>query len=306
MRGPWRYPLFAVFGAVFLIPASVALALDQASLEELERLLRDLGFDPGIIDGVVDDDTLAAIRAYQDFASLPGDAAPDARLLDELRGVATAFAALNAGKAEAVAAPSPDLGVDAPEAQDPPASESAVLSEKVIVPPPPPPPKLKPFAVAEEKESQVVELPPADWDEPATDEELPPDIILDPELLNDPIVHGADEPPADPVAAAQARIDAELAPYRTQLQDGGLTRAALAKQFNDEGRGLLQQSHYDEAILKFSVAIHLDPDFAGAYSNRGTAYQRLQESQLALQDFEKAKALGFGGFRTRDGKNPLN
>ncbi|MPZ12633.1 MAG: tetratricopeptide repeat protein [Kiloniellaceae bacterium] len=283
MSAFWRPFLVAALALTVLAPASAAAALDQASLEELEGLLRDLGFDPGTVDGVVDDDTLAAIRSYQDFALLPGDPAPDARLLDELRGVAAAFAALNAGKAE-----------------------DAALPEKVIVPPAPPPPKLKPVAVAEEKESQVAELPPADWDEPATGEDLPPDVILDPELLNDPIVHGAEDPPVDPVDDARARIDAELLRFLHLLNEGSLTRADLARQFNAEGRELLQQAQYDEAILKFSVAIHLDPTFAGAYSNRGTAYQRQEESALAKADFEKAKELGFGGVRMKNASNPLN
>src|SRR3546814_11772672 len=54
---------------------------------------------------------------------LSGPPEPDRRLLDELRGVAAAFAALSAGKEKVPPIP-------------------AALPEKEIVPPPPPPPKL--------------------------------------------------------------------------------------------------------------------------------------------------------------------
>jgi peptidoglycan hydrolase-like protein with peptidoglycan-binding domain len=287
---PWRSLLIAVLALTLLPSVGRAATLDQAALMELESLLRDLGFDPGVVDGVVDDDTLAAIQRYQDFALLPGEPAPDARLLDELRGVAAAFAALNAGKAEAV----------------------ETMPEKVIVPPPPPSPKLTAPEIAEAEEeaeeepAEAAALPLPQAAETLSDENLPPDVIMDPALLNEPIVHGADEPPAGPVDDIQTRIDAELLRFLHLLNDSRLSRETLARQFNDEGRGLLQQAHYDEAILKFSVAIHLKPDFAGAYSNRGTAYQRQQESMLAKADFDKAKELGFDGFRAKDAKNPLN
>jgi len=176
-----------------------------------------------------------------------------------------------------VPSPLPDLGAG-PEAA--PAPEP--VAEKVVVPPPPAPPKLKPLEAAPEPaepQEQVAALPP-------------------PEADAAPEVGPADE--------AQARIDAELAPYRQELDSGSVTPAALAKRFNDDGRKLLQTARYEDAIVKFSVAIFLDPDFAGAYSNRGTAYQRSDQSDLAQADFDKAKALGFGGFRLRDGSNPLN
>lgn len=288
MVGSWRFSLLLFSAAALLLAAAPARALDQAELTELETLLRDLGFDPGPVDGVVDADTTEAIRRYKDFALAPGAPEPSAALLDELRGVAAAFAALNADKAKAAAAepvpPLPDLGAGPEET---PAPEP--VAEKVVVPPPPAPPKLKPLDAAPEPaleptlenktEEQVAALPPPEAET---------------------------APEADPADEAQARIDAELAPYRQELDSGSLTPAALAKQFNDEGRKLLQAAQYDDAIVKFTVAIFLDPDFAGAYSNRGTAYQRSDQGELAQADFDQAKALGFGGFRLRDGSNPLN
>lgn len=322
MHVSWRTFLLAAFALTLALPGGAAVALDQPSLEEMEGLLRDLGFDPGAIDGVVDEATIEAIRQYQDFALRPGAPEPSQSLLDELRGVAAAFAALNADKRQRVSAeappePPPDLGAGSPAAEEPAAEavpapeaaqepEVAELPEKVVVPPPPAPPKLiveqapaEPEAPAKpeapvEPEAQVAELPPPAAP-PAVEEPAPPSSAKVAEIET-----------LDPAALEQLRIDEALAPYRAQLNDGSLTRAELARQFNGEGRALLQQAQYDDAILKFTVAIHLDPDFAGAYSNRGTAYQRNEEAELAKQDFDKAKTLGFGGFRVKDGRDPLN
>lgn len=329
MLASWRPSLLAAVVLSLALPGDAALALDQPSLEEMEELLRDLGFDPGPVDGVVDEITLEAIRQYHDFALRAGPPEPSPSLLEELRGVAAAFAALNADKRQQVAADAPpepeaapeipDLGAGSPAPQAPEVEADAdplqevpeepgvaEVPEKVVVPPPPIPPKLfaeeapaAPEAPAEPEapatpEPQVAELPPP-ADDPSAAEPGPPSAAEVAEIEE-----------LDPAALLQQQIDGELAPYRAQLNDGSLTRAELARQFNTEGRALLQQAQYDDAVLKFTVAIHLDPDFAGAYSNRGTAYQRKEEGELAKQDFEKAKTLGFGGFRVRDGRDPLN
>lgn len=308
----WRLPKIAALVLVLTLPGGAGMAMDQAALKELESLLRELGFDPGNVDGVVDEATIEAIRQYNDFAVRPGEPEPSQSLLDELRGVAGAFAALSAAKREepegealppqAVpepkAPPTPTQGaaVPEPEAPEPPAAEPPPVSEppaKVVVPPPPAPPKLVAEAPAQQQPAQVAELPP--------NQEVPGDGPSPPSAGEI-----ADMEPLDPAAALQLRIDEELAAYRVQLQYGDLSPVELARRFNDDGRKLLQQAQYEDAILKFSVAVYLDPGFAGAYSNRGTAYQRQQETDLAKQDFEKAKALGFGGLRLRDGSNPLN
>ena len=311
MLASWRPFLLAAVALALLLPGAAARALDQAALEEMEGLLRDLGFDPGRVDGVVDEVTIEAIRQYHDFALRPGPPEPSQSLLDELRGVAAAFAALNADKRQQVSAETPATPESPPEATEPGAAgpptaapepppeppqepEVAELPQKVVVPPPPAPPKLIVEDRPADPEAQVAELPPPAA-APPVEEPAPPSAA-----------EVAEIEPLDPAALAQLRIDEELAPYRTRLNDGSLTRAELSRQFNDEGRKLLQQAQYDDAILKFTVAIHLDPSFAGAYSNRGTAYQRKDETDLAQQDFDKAKTLGFGGFRVKDGRDPLN
>ena len=309
----WALGLALGFGLAGAVPGSSAWALQTAELKELEELLHDLGFDPGPVDGTVDAATIDAIRRYQEFAALPGDPEPSARLLDELRGVAAAFAALNAGKEKAAASELPDLGSGtAPEDSAPPEAEPGAVVEKVVVPPPPAPPKLSaPEELAPQiagnptAESQAAEKETAAEDNNETP--APPQVAALPpaEEAAPPAMPAPPVEAVEPVDEAQARIDAELAPYRQQLADGSLSREALARQFNDEGRKLLQQAHYEEAIVKFSVAIQLDPNFAGAYSNRGTAYQLQDEGELAKADFDRSKQLGFGGARLGDSANPL-
>ncbi|MEQ8354622.1 MAG: tetratricopeptide repeat protein [Kiloniellaceae bacterium] len=316
----WRFLLIAALGALLLFSGK-ASALGQPALLEMETLLRDLGFDPGTVDGTVDDATIAAIQRYKDFALLPGEPEPSERLLDELRGVAAAFAALSAAKEDPAA--SSTLAPGAPEPNDPPPRQNGApgpAAEKVIVPPPPPPAKLKPLEnlvqpettePVDDDKQEVAELPPAaevveDPPAKAAPDGQPAEHVAEPPLLDDQKPQAADPVPRDPIDEAQARIDAELAPYRDDLSSGGLSREDLAKQFNAEGRQALQTAQYDEAVVKFSVAIRLNPNFAGAYSNRGTAYQQQNESELAAADFAKARELGFGGLRIRDGTNPFN
>lgn len=326
MFGSWRCSLITALATALALLPGPALALDPAELEELESLLRDLGFDPGAVDGVVDDETIEAIRRYQEFAALPGEPEPSALLLSELRGVAAAFAALSPAKEETSppAAPPPDSGADQSATGEAERREEAVpeaTTEKVVVPPPPPPPKLKPAeppapaveaaapaepekqeqATAEPAPEQTAELPPAQAALPERPAEEPPAAPPG----DDAAVPLPTERP-DPEAAAQARIDAQIAPFRILLNSGRLSREELANRFNDEGREAMQNARYNEAILKFSVAIQLNPNFAGAYSNRGTAYQRNEEADLAAADFAKAKQLGFGSMRIRDGRNPFN
>lgn len=296
MPASWRSALSAAVALSLLLLSGGALALDEGELAELEGLLRSLGFDPGAVDGVVDADTTAAIQRYQNFALLPGPPEPTAQLLDELRGVAAAFTALSTSRVSEAPAEAEAMPPD--------------LDEKPLVPPPPPPPKLSappepeaPAAPAEETAEAPAEAAPPD-DPPG--EPPRPEAPVMAALPDEPAVDAPAEDPAEPEDSLPARIEAELLRFRHELAGGSLTPEDLARQFNSEGRKLLQQADYGAAILKFSVAIHLDPDFAGAYSNRGTAYRHQDEADLAEADFAKAKELGFGGFRLRDSDNPLN
>lgn len=64
-----------------------ATYLSTAEIEEIEELLAYLKFDPGPIDGVIDDDTRIATHHYQVFAGLPIDGQPSETTLVDLRAV---------------------------------------------------------------------------------------------------------------------------------------------------------------------------------------------------------------------------
>ncbi|MFZ5791211.1 MAG: peptidoglycan-binding domain-containing protein [Pseudomonadota bacterium] len=60
-------------------------------VRDTELLLEQLDFEPGPVDGVLDDATRAAIRRYQQTAGLPETGEPSPELLDELTAVAAAM-----------------------------------------------------------------------------------------------------------------------------------------------------------------------------------------------------------------------
>ncbi len=61
--------------------------LNDGELVEMERLLARLDLVPSTADGVVDNQTEAAIRLYQEIAGLPVDGAPSRMLLADMREV---------------------------------------------------------------------------------------------------------------------------------------------------------------------------------------------------------------------------
>jgi membrane-bound lytic murein transglycosylase B len=62
------------------------LSFDQA--EEMQRLLNQLGFDAGPVDGVPGSQTRAAIRRFQQANGLPADGYPSVSLLERLERTA--------------------------------------------------------------------------------------------------------------------------------------------------------------------------------------------------------------------------
>jgi peptidoglycan hydrolase-like protein with peptidoglycan-binding domain len=62
-----------------------AAALTAAELSEIEALLDELGFPPGLVDGGIDEASRNAIRDFQVTAGLEVDGTPSLALLDELR-----------------------------------------------------------------------------------------------------------------------------------------------------------------------------------------------------------------------------
>lgn len=80
-------PVLAVLIAVGIwhLAGSGTAELTAREQAEAEALLDQLGFPPGPVDGVIDEDSRSAIRDYQLTAGLKVDGKLDLGLLDELR-----------------------------------------------------------------------------------------------------------------------------------------------------------------------------------------------------------------------------
>ena len=53
------------------------------------------------------------------------------------------------------------------------------------------------------------------------------------------------------------------------------------------------RGYYARALVDFNVALRLDPRFAGAYYNRATVYFFNEDYARALDDFLRARSLGY-------------
>ena len=140
-------------------PAMADLGADD--LAEVERLLAALNFDPGPIDGVVDDRTRTAIRLYQEFAALTPDGEPTDALLTELRAVVEVFGQMKAAQADAKPVASTEPEPPLAEEPDRPVSES----EPEAAPPAP-----ADAPVPEAMEASVPEAAPDDATANVSDE----------------------------------------------------------------------------------------------------------------------------------------
>ncbi|MFQ5776238.1 MAG: peptidoglycan-binding protein, partial [Kiloniellaceae bacterium] len=134
MIGNWRQGigilgLAALGWATAAAPGRAELSVQQVA--EMERLLARLNFDPGQIDGVVDERTRTAIRLYQEFAALPTDGQPSKALLAELRSVVQAFADLKATRGAEAA---PGVEREVPPQAAAPTPEAAPAPEEEVPP----------------------------------------------------------------------------------------------------------------------------------------------------------------------------
>jgi len=69
-----------------------------------------------------------------------------------------------------------------------------------------------------------------------------------------------------------------------------------------QGRELVEQELYAEAIDEFDTAVVLDPDSAEAFLERGRTWARMEQDRLAMNDLEHALELGL---ETRDMRDQL-
>ena len=65
----------------------------------------------------------------------------------------------------------------------------------------------------------------------------------------------------------------------------------FAEAYDNRGSAYYDKSQYDRAIADYDQAIALDPRYAGAYNNRGTAYSGKGQYDRAIADYDQAIAL---------------
>ncbi len=83
-------------------------------------------------------------------------------------------------------------------------------------------------------------------------------------------------------------------PYRAiegctaAISSGRWTGRGLAWAYHNRGNTYQRLDQYERAIADYDQAIQLAPDRAGAYTDRGTAYQNLNRHQRAIADYDQA------------------
>ncbi len=65
---------------------------------------------------------------------------------------------------------------------------------------------------------------------------------------------------------------------------------ATAKQHNEQGKSLIQEGKYAQAIEAYTQAIELQPNYAEAYNNRGLAYAMQAHHERAIAEYTQAIA----------------
>ncbi len=69
---------------------------------------------------------------------------------------------------------------------------------------------------------------------------------------------------------------------------GCVSQENRANMYLDKGIAFDQKSNSDKAILEYTKAIEIKPDFAVAYNNRGFVYHKKGDFDKAMLDFTKA------------------
>ncbi len=81
----WYQPFYNGSNAVYVVVETQPRASQRSQLTiDIQRQLRDLGYNPGPADGIYGSKTKAAIEAFQRKSNLPVDGQPSQALLDRL------------------------------------------------------------------------------------------------------------------------------------------------------------------------------------------------------------------------------
>ncbi len=429
-----------------LAPASAELTRDQALA--LEKALAALNFDPGKIDGEIDEKTRAAVRLYQNFAALQPDGAMTPDLVAEILAVSASFTEMRSSRSAEAAPSTPEPAAPAPTAVEPTApgpapelaspeprlpepksadlaeadsgapdraqtpptaatpapsevtqaepaqaepakaerteAEPAVPDSKLETARPEPDPQGQATAeVAAPAEPEASEPPPMATEPapPAISDEQPaapkqdvavpapkpkpaqasklatlaapePEAAPDAKLPEARTSGGFDiggvisrlakpaapagasnvsakgrqiaRAPATPTktgrsndgyaafrdafeAAKNGDYEQAVKRYSEAIESKKLTLEHLGDAHFNRGNVLHFLRRYDESIADYSAAIGSQPTFAGAFYNRGFAYQAKGQKQPAIKDFRQARDLGLQrlGVRAPDRPPPL-
>jgi serine/threonine protein kinase len=209
--------------------------------------------------------TAPLTQAAPAVASPPTVAAP-ARSSRSAALVAAALVVLAAGGALAVwkpwnRAPQDAAAVTAPPiATAPPVPNREPAAANTGAPP-------KPEPAHEVSTSPSVSKSPEPTSPPADTKSTPPvsPVPVEPPEMAD---EAEDVPPPPPRASGAQETPFEIA--------------------NQHGLDRLRNKDYPAAIVAFSKAIELHPNFAAAYHNRGAAQQNLEHYELAIQNYSDA------------------
>ncbi len=81
----WYQPFYSGSNAVYVVVETQPRTSQRSQLTiDIQRQLRDLGYNPGPADGIYGSNTKAAIEAFQRKSNLPVDGQPSQALLDRL------------------------------------------------------------------------------------------------------------------------------------------------------------------------------------------------------------------------------
>ena len=106
--------------------------------------------------------------------------------------------------------------------------------------------------------------------------------------------HAADEWKHKPAPMEDFVLD-ETRPFQTACTEMPVYKAPLQRHFANtyfnRGLALANKKNYEDAVLRYSVAIRLKADFPHAYNNRGIAYRRMGDYESAIANYDAAVRL---------------
>lgn len=86
-------------------------------------------------------------------------------------------------------------------------------------------------------------------------------------------------------------LDEQIAGCSRIIAAGDDTPVNIAIAYQNRGNGYNRQDNHERAIVDYNEAIRLNPNFANAYYNRGVAYGDMRRYDEAIADYTQALAL---------------